>query len=75
MRADQLLVSRGLAESRTRARELIEAGAVKTRIAGRDEVLRKPATELPDDAPLSVAEAATLRYVSRGGLKLVAALT
>ncbi|MGD9942234.1 MAG: TlyA family RNA methyltransferase [Burkholderiaceae bacterium] len=74
MRADQLLVSQGLAESRTRARELIEAGAVTARIGGRDEVLRKPAAELPADAPLAVAAGAAPRYVSRGGLKLEGAL-
>lgn len=74
VRADQLLVARGLAASRARARELIEAGAVRARIGGCEQVLRKASTELADDTPLSVAEGAGLRYASRGGLKLAGAL-
>lgn len=74
MRADQLLVVRGLAASRARARELIEAGAVSARIGARDEVLRRPSTDLSDDTPLSVAPEAAPRHVSRGGLKLAGAL-
>ncbi|HLS54829.1 MAG TPA: TlyA family RNA methyltransferase [Zeimonas sp.] len=74
MRADQLLVARGLAASRARARELIESGAVVARIGARDEVVHKPSTGLADDTPLAVAAGAALRYVSRGGLKLAGAL-
>lgn len=74
MRADQLLVARGLAGSRARARELIEAGAVSARIGARDEIVRKASTDLADDTPLAVQEGATLRYASRGGLKLAGAL-
>lgn len=74
MRADQLLVARGLAASRARARELIEVGAVSARIGERDEILRKPSADLADDTPLAVAPEAVLRYVSRGGLKLAGAL-
>jgi 23S rRNA (cytidine1920-2'-O)/16S rRNA (cytidine1409-2'-O)-methyltransferase len=74
MRADQLLVARGLAASRTLARELIEAGAVRLRTATGAEPLRKPATPVPADAELLVDDEARPRYVSRGGLKLAGAL-
>lgn len=69
-RADALLVAQGLVESRTRARELIEAGLV-TGAAG---VITKPGQMLPESMPLEVADDASTRYVSRGGLKLAAAL-
>ncbi|WP_322795707.1 TlyA family RNA methyltransferase [Tepidiforma sp.] len=68
IRADQLLVQRGLAESRERARQLIMAGQVRSGT----RALVKPAELLPPDAPLEVLEPP--RYVSRGGLKLEAAL-
>jgi len=70
MRADRLLVARGLAPSRTLAQRLIEAGRVR---AGTLEV-RKPSDPLPDDAPVTVASGDEDRYVSRGGVKLAAAL-
>jgi 23S rRNA (cytidine1920-2'-O)/16S rRNA (cytidine1409-2'-O)-methyltransferase len=68
MRADQLLVIRGLAESRARARAAIEAGFVTADGA----VVKKPAQAIPFDARLSAAPAHP--YVSRGGVKLRAAL-
>ncbi len=74
MRVDQLLVARGLAPSRARARELIEAGAVRAHLGPREQVLRKASADLADDTPLSVAPGATLPFVSRGGLKLAGAL-
>ena len=74
MRADQLLVARGLAASRSRARELIEAGAVRVRVGPALDTLRKPSTPLADDAELLVDDTARLAYVSRGGLKLEGAL-
>jgi 23S rRNA (cytidine1920-2'-O)/16S rRNA (cytidine1409-2'-O)-methyltransferase len=71
-RADQLLVDRGLAESRTRAQALILAGKV---FAGEHRI-DKPGTALAETTPLE-AEAARLEvrgqdhpWVSRGGLKL-----
>src|SRR5690606_7141725 len=70
VRADQLLVARGLAASRTRARELIDAGAVRVRTAGGDEPVGKPSAQLADDAELLVDDSARPRHVSRGGLKL-----
>lgn len=67
-RADQLLVARGLMPSRARAQAEILAGHV--RIGG--EVVRKPSETLPEDAEIAVENANP--YVSRGALKLIAAL-
>lgn len=68
-RADQLLVERGLAESRTRAQALILAGVVFT---GTQRVA-KPGQQLLADAPLAV-KGRDHPWVSRGGLKLAKAL-
>src|SRR6476469_470464 len=65
LRADQLLVSRGLAESRTRAQALIMAGAV---FSG-ERKLAKAGEMLAEDAPLEVRGKDHL-WVSRGGIKL-----
>jgi 23S rRNA (cytidine1920-2'-O)/16S rRNA (cytidine1409-2'-O)-methyltransferase len=65
VRADQLLVSRGLAESRTRAQALIMAGAV---FSG-ERKLSKPGDMLAEDAPLEV-RGKDHPWVSRGGIKL-----
>lgn len=67
-RLDTLLLHRGLAESRERARALIMAGQV----LADGEVADKPGREWPDDTRIDVKGA--LAYVSRGGLKLEAAL-
>jgi 23S rRNA (cytidine1920-2'-O)/16S rRNA (cytidine1409-2'-O)-methyltransferase len=68
-RADQLLVERGLAESRTRGQALVLAGLVfsgETRIA-------KPGQAMRADAPLEV-RGRDHPWVSRGGVKLAHAL-
>lgn len=65
-RADQLLVDRGLAESRTRAQALILAGLVFTG----ERRVAKAGDALADDAPLLV-RGRDHPWVSRGGLKLV----
>src|ERR1044072_5482560 len=65
VRADQLLVSRGLAESRTRAQALIMAGAV---FSG-EKKLAKSGDMLAEDAPLEV-RGKDHPWVSRGGIKL-----
>ena len=67
-RVDVLLVARGLCDSREQARRLILAGEVRSG----DRKIDKPGTKLPEDTPLEVQEKP--RYVSRGGLKLEAAL-
>jgi 23S rRNA (cytidine1920-2'-O)/16S rRNA (cytidine1409-2'-O)-methyltransferase len=64
-RLDQLLVDRGLAASRDRARRLVEAG--KVLVAGR--TLDKPGARVPVDAELRLLEP-DHPFVSRGGLKL-----
>jgi 23S rRNA (cytidine1920-2'-O)/16S rRNA (cytidine1409-2'-O)-methyltransferase len=65
VRADQLLVARGLAESRSKAQALILAGAV---FAGEKRV-QKAGDTLPEDAPLAV-RGRDHPWVSRGGIKL-----
>lgn len=68
MRLDRLLVERGLAESREKAQALIMAGEVLLN----GQKAAKPGQTVADDASLEVL--ARPRYVSRGGLKLEAAL-
>lgn len=65
VRADQLLVDRGLAESRTRAQALIMAGLVFTA----DRKVEKPGQQLAPDAVLDV-RGRDHPWVSRGGIKL-----
>lgn len=67
-RLDILLHERGLVESRERARRIIMAGQVQ--VDG--GVVDKPGTRVPAGANIRVK--AGLPYVSRGGLKLRAAL-
>lgn len=64
-RADQMLVDRGLVESKTRAQALIMAGLV---FAGTKKV-EKPGQALPDDVMLDV-RGRDHPWVSRGGIKL-----
>src|SRR3990172_12306933 len=66
-RLDQLLVQRGLAESRSQAQRLIMAGQV--RLDG--EVTLRPSKEVPATAAIAVD--AGPRFVSRGGEKIEAA--
>lgn len=67
-RADALLVSRGLCDSREQAKRLILAGEVSTGTT----VVAKPSTKLSTDAELSIKEKP--KYVGRGGLKIEGAL-
>lgn len=67
-RVDQLLVERGLAESREKAQALLLAGEVTVN----GQRVDKPGRTIPSDAQLEVT--GRLPYVSRGGLKLEAAL-
>jgi 23S rRNA (cytidine1920-2'-O)/16S rRNA (cytidine1409-2'-O)-methyltransferase len=68
-RLDQMLVDRGLAESRARAQALILAGVVDVNGARVD----KAGTQVQHDAEI-VVRGGDSRYVSRGGLKLEGAL-
>jgi len=77
MRADQLLVQRGLAPTRSAAQRLIERGAVRWRALYPPHswaVPRKSGEDLPDAIELEITDDAELRFVSRGGLKLDGAL-
>ncbi|MDX1466640.1 MAG: SAM-dependent methyltransferase, partial [Halomonas sp.] len=69
-RLDQLLVSQGLARSRTRAQRLIRHGRV--RLAEGGGPLTKPGEKLPETTDLTVEEDPEERYASRAGLKLEA---
>ena len=67
-RIDRLLVERGLFESRAKAQAAIEAGLV----SANDAVVCKASEEIAVDAALRATPAHP--YVSRGGVKLAAAL-
>lgn len=64
-RADQLLLDRGLVESKSRAQALILAGKVYSG----DRRVEKPGTAMADDVPLQV-KGQDHPWVSRGGQKL-----
>ncbi len=74
MRADQLLVQRLLAPTRSAAQRLIDAGAVRWLGPKGWAVPRKAGEDLPEACQIEVTDDAELRFVSRGGLKLEAAL-
>jgi 23S rRNA (cytidine1920-2'-O)/16S rRNA (cytidine1409-2'-O)-methyltransferase len=67
-RLDELLVARGLAESRTQAKALVMSG----RVFSGTERLDKPGREYAEECPLCVTRPP--RFVSRGGEKLQAAV-
>lgn len=68
-RIDKLLVDRGLVQSRERAKALVMAG--KVFVDGKR--IDKPGTKVPLDAEIEV-KGEDIPYVSRGGLKLEAAI-
>ena len=74
MRADQLIMRRGLAPTRSDAQRLIAQAAVRWLGPNGWAVPRKAGEELPEDCQLEVTDDAELRFVSRGGLKLAGAL-
>ncbi len=67
-RLDEILVARGLAQTRSQAKALVMAG----RVSSGTERLDKPGKEYPPDLAVTVTQPP--RFVSRGGEKLVAAL-
>jgi 23S rRNA (cytidine1920-2'-O)/16S rRNA (cytidine1409-2'-O)-methyltransferase len=73
MRIDQLLVQRQLASTRSQAQRLI-AGGVQWRLGDAWRQVAKNGDEVPEDAEIDLLDASEARYVSRGGLKLEAAL-
>lgn len=68
IRLDQLLLDRGLADSREKARALILAGQVRVENQKAD----KPGRAVADDSRVEVVE--RMPYASRGGFKLAHAL-
>lgn len=73
MRIDQLLVQRHLASTRSQAQRLI-TGGVEWLQGETWKRVAKNGDEVPDDVQLRLLDDAEARYVSRGGLKLEAAL-
>ena len=69
LRLDKLLVDRGLVPSRQRAQALILAG----RVLVNEQKIEKSGMQVEDSADIRLL-GQDLRYVSRGGLKLEAAL-
>ncbi len=67
-RADSLLVSRGLCDSREQAKRLILAGEVMVGTT----VVAKPSSKIAHDAPLHVKQRP--KFVGRGGFKIEGAL-
>ncbi|MBX9817124.1 MAG: TlyA family RNA methyltransferase [Burkholderiaceae bacterium] len=77
MRIDQLLVQRGLASTRSQAQRLIADGVQWQKMEVGGEVWKrvvKNGDDVPEDAPIQLLDDSEARYVSRGGLKLEAAL-
>ena len=73
MRIDQLLVQRNLASTRSQAQRLI-AGGVEWMQGDAWKRVVKNGDEVPDAAEVRLLDDSEARYVSRGGLKLEAAL-
>jgi 23S rRNA (cytidine1920-2'-O)/16S rRNA (cytidine1409-2'-O)-methyltransferase len=69
LRLDVLLVERGLAPSRERAQAMLLAGQVLVK----GQKMEKPGSQVAVDAQIEMV-GETLRYASRGGLKLEGAL-
>lgn len=69
MRLDLYIAENNLAESRTEAKKLISVGAVT--VNGR--IINKPSYDVTDSDIIAV-DRSSIKYVSRGGLKLEAAL-
>ena len=69
-RLDVLLVKKGLAPSREKAKTMIMEGNVFVNNQRED----KAGTNIPEDAVIEI-KGNTLKYVSRGGLKLEKAMT
>jgi 23S rRNA (cytidine1920-2'-O)/16S rRNA (cytidine1409-2'-O)-methyltransferase len=71
-RADQLVASQGLAESREQAKRLIMAGEVFVLVRGQKTPVSKPGQMFPPDTEFLVE--GRERFVSRGGFKLLTAI-
>lgn len=69
-RLDKEMVVRGLADTRTRAQELIKSKAVKVN----NQIVTKASLQLTEQDKIEVVNSNILKYVSRGGFKLEKAL-
>ena len=73
MRIDQLLVQRGMASTRSQAQRLIAAG-VRWQTDGRWRQVARNGDDVAPEVEIELLDDAEARFVSRGGLKLDAAL-
>lgn len=73
-RADQLILEKGLAPTRSAAQRLIEQGAVQWSGPKGWTTVRKAGETLPIDCEFQILDDAETRWVSRAGLKLEGAL-
>jgi 23S rRNA (cytidine1920-2'-O)/16S rRNA (cytidine1409-2'-O)-methyltransferase len=73
-RLDLVLVERGLANSRTHAQELIEAGQIFLIQGSQRKKLSKASFSVSADDQIDLESGPANRFVSRGGLKLEGAL-
>jgi len=74
MRADQLILLRGLVPTRSAAQRLIERNALRWLSPKGWVVVNKAGLDVPEDCEMEITDDAELRFVSRGGLKLDGAL-
>lgn len=75
MRADLLLVDRGLAATRSQAQRLIASGVLWREGDSTWKKIAKNGDELPAGSDLQLTDTAEAKYISRGGLKLEGALS
>lgn len=73
-RVDLLLVEKQLAQSRTHAQRLIKNHKVKAFFKGHWQTITKSGLKLDQETPFEVENDPADRFVSRGALKLLAAL-
>ncbi|EAR60749.1 TlyA family RNA methyltransferase [Neptuniibacter caesariensis] len=73
-RADLLLVELGFAQSRTHAQRMIKNNQVTAFFKGRWQCLSKPGIKLESSTEFKIEQADIDRFVSRGAVKLQAAL-
>jgi 23S rRNA (cytidine1920-2'-O)/16S rRNA (cytidine1409-2'-O)-methyltransferase len=74
-RADQLILEKGLAPTRSAAQRLIEQGGIEWSGPKGWTKVRKAGEQLPIESEFQVLDDAETRWVSRAGLKLEGALT
>ena len=76
MRIDQLLVARQLASTRSQAQRLIADGVewLQDPLTATWKRIQKNGDDVPESAQIRLLDDSEARYVSRGGLKLEAAL-